>query len=376
VIVLLVAEATLWLSDRLSWPAWHKGYAVLVTLAGVGLFVLLVPLCFLGALILRWRFQFSIRSLFILTVAVAFPFSWLAAEMKKAREQRATVDEIRTCGGLLSYDWELESVSWRRIPNATPPEPAWLRKLVGGSFFESLAMISLDKTQLTDAELEHLTGLSQLRYMSLGGTKVTDAGLEYLGELRQLRDVSLNCTKVTDAGLEHLTGLSGLHSLSLYKTEVTDAGLEDLKVFSQLQWLWLDNTAVTDAGLEHLKGLSQLQWLGLTNTRVTDAGLEHLKALGQLERLWLRNSAVTDAGLEHLKGLSQLHELALDGTKVTDAGLEHLKGLSRLGALYLRNTKVTDAGVVSLQQALPNCGIETSTGVVSKGVLVPWSTDP
>ena len=93
VIVLLVAEATLWLSDRLSWPAWHKGYAVLVALAGVGLFVLLVPLCFLGALILRWRFQFSIRSLFILTVAVAFPFSWLAAEMKKAREQRATVDE-------------------------------------------------------------------------------------------------------------------------------------------------------------------------------------------------------------------------------------------------------------------------------------------
>ena len=40
VIGLLAAEATLWLSDRLGGPHWQKGYAVLVTVAGVGVFVL------------------------------------------------------------------------------------------------------------------------------------------------------------------------------------------------------------------------------------------------------------------------------------------------------------------------------------------------
>ena len=32
---LLLAECLLWLSDRLGWPAWHKGYAVLTCVAAV-----------------------------------------------------------------------------------------------------------------------------------------------------------------------------------------------------------------------------------------------------------------------------------------------------------------------------------------------------
>ena len=36
VLLLLVVEALLWLSDRLGWPAWHKGYAVLTAVAVVG----------------------------------------------------------------------------------------------------------------------------------------------------------------------------------------------------------------------------------------------------------------------------------------------------------------------------------------------------
>ena len=39
-------------------------------------------------LLFRWRFQFSIRSLLILTMLIAVPCSWLAVEMK-AGEERA-----------------------------------------------------------------------------------------------------------------------------------------------------------------------------------------------------------------------------------------------------------------------------------------------
>ena len=66
----------------------------------------------------------------------------------------------------------------------------------------------------------------------------------------------LDGTQVTDAGLEHLKGLTRLQSLDLSGTQVTDAGLEHLKGLTQLQWLSLEGTQVTDAGLEHLKGLT------------------------------------------------------------------------------------------------------------------------
>ena len=59
---------------------------------------LTVALCF------RWRFQFSLRSLLVLTVVVSIPFSWLAVEMKRAREQREAAKEVQSLGGIVMHD--------------------------------------------------------------------------------------------------------------------------------------------------------------------------------------------------------------------------------------------------------------------------------
>ena len=45
---------------------------------------------------------------------------------------------------------------------------------------------------------------------------------------------------MTDAGLEHLKGLTQLRVLNLANTKVTDAGLEHLKGLTQLRMLYLD----------------------------------------------------------------------------------------------------------------------------------------
>src|SRR5271166_4349850 len=63
VIGLLVLECLLWLSNWLGWPHWHKGYAVLVSVATVGVVMLMMLLWFAVALVFRCRFQCSIRSL-------------------------------------------------------------------------------------------------------------------------------------------------------------------------------------------------------------------------------------------------------------------------------------------------------------------------
>ena len=329
-LALLAVEGLLLLSERCGWFGFnqHKGWTVLIAVASVGAAMLLMLLWFIIALIFRWRFQFTIRSLLVLTVAVAIPCSWMATEMKAAKRQKEVVEEIENVGVSVRYDWE---VGADRIlqPNAQPPEPAWLRNLLGAGFFDNVVEASVDD----DAGLAHLKGLTQLQVLDLNFTRVSDAGLVHLKGLTQLQWLNVSLTAVSDAGLAHLKGLT------------------------QLQRLELRNTTVSDAGLAHLKGLTQLQSMDLTGTKVSEAGLAHLKGLTQLQWLELRNTTVSDAGLAHLKGLTQLQWLDLDDTTVSDAGLAHLKGLTQLRELDLSRTKVSEEGAKKLRQALPNCSI-------------------
>jgi hypothetical protein len=243
---------------------------------------------------LRW-YQYSLRSLFLLTLLVAIGMSYVAVTMKNQRKQKAAGREMEKAGA--------------RVKS----ERTWLGNV------------------LRDDSLVRIT------------------------------EVDLFPDSTPDAVLVHLQGLSQLHALSLDNTEVNDATLVHLQRVSQLQYLSLSGTKVTDAGLVHLQGLSQLQALWLERTQVTGAGLANLQGLEQLRHLWLDSSNVADGGLVHLQRLSQLQTLSLDNTRVTDAGLVHLHGMSQLGWLRLGRTKVSDEGVRKLQQALPNCTIDTGT---------------
>ncbi len=66
-------------------------------------------------------------------------------------------------------------------------------------------------------------------FVFLGGTQVTDAGLEHLKGLTSLQTLDLGDTFVSDAGLEHLKGLTSLQNLSLWDTKVTDEGVKKLQ---------------------------------------------------------------------------------------------------------------------------------------------------
>jgi len=65
--------------------------------------------------------------------------------------------------------------------------------------------------------------------------------------------VLLSDTQITDAGLEHLKGLTSLQWLDLRYTQITDTGLEHLKGLTSLQWLELNSTRVTDTGIKKLQ---------------------------------------------------------------------------------------------------------------------------
>jgi tRNA A-37 threonylcarbamoyl transferase component Bud32/Leucine-rich repeat (LRR) protein len=283
------------------------------------------------------------------------------------------------------------------------------------------------QTLLTDDERRQgirgspgVTRNNQIVALDLRQSKVTNAGLQHLKELKNLRRLALKSDQLTAAGLKHLAGLQKLNCLlydgaatdellavlhqngqihvlpsatvrpahttsdqldaraendagivSLGLGEITDAGVKYLAGLKNLQLLGVGGPGITDEGLKHLGGLQELQTLNLSGTKVTPAGLKHLAGLKKLQRLGIANDHVTDEALEVLHQSRQIHILQLPtgvgnsqplsddaitdilidssrGYRITNKGLQYLAGLKSLKKLYLSDLPITDEGLQHL----------------------------
>jgi Leucine-rich repeat (LRR) protein len=169
--------------------------------------------------------------------------------------------------------------------------------------------------------------VSRATTLDLSDGKVDDTKLK--DQLRKVRDIQfldLSDTDVTDAGLAHLAGVTTLLRLELNGTKVSDAGLKNLATLPNLQVLGLYKTKITDEGLKkHLSKLTMLQSLNLRGTKITDAGIGYLRGLRELRTLSVSGTGVTDAALENLKGFKELQYLWREDTKITEAGYKRLQ---------------------------------------------------
>ena len=116
-----------------------------------------------------------------------------------------------------------------------------------------------------------------LRVLQLMGTNVTDADLVHLRGLTKLEGLGLRSTAVTGSGLAQLTGLKKLNFINLADTRLTDAEMPTLGKFPGITGLNLSNTKITDAGLIHLKSMERLTKINLAGTAVTNAGVAEAK---------------------------------------------------------------------------------------------------
>jgi hypothetical protein len=87
IVGLLASEGFLLASEHYQWFAFnrHKGWTSLIAVAAVAAAIVLMFLWFLAAVVLRRHFQFGVRLLLVLTLAVAVPCSWIAVGMKQGR---------------------------------------------------------------------------------------------------------------------------------------------------------------------------------------------------------------------------------------------------------------------------------------------------
>jgi len=178
----------------------------------------------------RHRFQYSLRTLFLITLACSLVCSYTAVRMQKAKRQREAVKAFAQYGLQVVYDYQCDislSECWKE---PEPPGPEWLRNLVGIDFLCNAIVLRADfGGDSGDIDFIRLNDLPCLQGLSLDGLNVNDSALVHVKQLTGLKSLILSNTHVTDAGLLHLKELSHLRNLELSNTLVTDQGVKRLQ---------------------------------------------------------------------------------------------------------------------------------------------------
>jgi hypothetical protein len=126
-------------------------------------------------------------------------------------------------------------------------------KFAGEDAHRAVVEVDLSRTPATDADLDVLRPLAQLRAVNLSGAAITDRGLAALGDCRSLKKLNLNLTKISDAGLASLADLPELEELYLIETALTDASAADLQRLGHLKQLVLLRTSISSAAVNQLR---------------------------------------------------------------------------------------------------------------------------
>jgi hypothetical protein len=213
---------------------------------------------------------------------------------------------------------------------------------------------------ITDARLDELQELPQLRRIVLTGESFSDAGLRFLSGSPLLKEVDLSGTRIGGGGLVALPENSGVVSLNVEGSAFNDVGAAAVTRLQSLHTLDLGSTDITDNAAVALKTLPHLASLDVASTKITSAFVAELAGMPRLRKLQISDTAIDDAALEALAANPppRLKWLQIERTKVTADGLRKLAAIKTLKQIDIEG-KIDglDAAKAELKSALPGLDI-------------------
>jgi hypothetical protein len=164
-------------------------------------------------------FQFSLRTLLMVTLIVCVGLGWLVAERNRiAKRTKVLQPRIRNLG----------------------VQPKWRIWLLGND--PGRYATDIDSWDCDDVSAEQLSGCLDLKYLYLNISPITDSGVKHLARLPKLSSLELTGTQVTDAGLEHLATLPKLESLYLDETKISkEAAMKLMRRMPNLRLIYHSN---------------------------------------------------------------------------------------------------------------------------------------
>lgn len=216
----------------------------------------------------------------------------------------------------------------------------------------------------TSLQINSSHGVLGNRKLALSGTEISDEGLARLYNAAELEGIELP-SRITDRGLQHLYGLSKLKYVVLAGSRITDRGLAAL-IDRSLPLTEIDISGcsgLTDTGLALVARLPLLRQLQVDNTNAGPHLLTAVAELAQLELLSLGDCLkVDDTALRPLldaPSQPRLKFLRLSGTAITDISMKTVDRdrFPNLEGLDLRNTRVTPETTSLLRKRLAGCRV-------------------
>lgn len=120
----------------------------------------------------RTWLQFSLRGFLVVLTTGCL---WLGWQVERAREQQQAVKAIEASGGEVTYDWsefKQAGASPFAVDRGQPGGPAWLRRLIGEDFFQTVETVNfLNASSRLDLEIRRaipsLQRLPSLKYVAV-----------------------------------------------------------------------------------------------------------------------------------------------------------------------------------------------------------------
>jgi len=280
------------------------------------------------------RFQFTIRSMLLVTALVGVLLAIRQPAVRKYGSQRIAAEKLLDVGARITVE---------------PIRPASLRWLVANGDLGPITTVRLEGCRQPGDSLAALADLPDLKHLYLPNSAVTDDHLQHVAGLGRIRRLALWRTQITERGFRHLEGLENLELLDIHGSRVSEDALPHLARLPHLRQI-ITTMTLTDRGLACLRTFPHHPSIvrgKIVVEGVTDRGMADLGALTSIQELEIRNSNVSAEGYAQLVRLRRLAGLNVSGATCDDASLAQIHRIASLRSLsvHSRPAQVSLGGI-------------------------------
>ncbi len=239
--------------------------------------------------------------------------------------------------------------------------------------FEHLESLNFGESNVSDAGLRHLTGLTELKYLNLVGTLVTDDGLRQLSGLKNLEKLPIRNSDLSFAATTEML-IEGQHQSLPDALQITEVLVPPVRLpQGESEFLDLRDFRLNESDLATISQYQPARSLFLPTMQISDQGLSYLGELHSLERLWIAGGKITRHGMSRLAFLVNLEELFLTDCELEADALASLgDSLPRLRILNLSGSLRNDTELESLGELTRLQMLIVDSGSLSDVTINNW----
>ena len=219
-----------------------------------------------------------------------------------------------------------------QLSGSIPPELGRLTKLED---------IRLQDNLLSGSIPSELSNLTKLQYLYLDGNQLSGSIPPELGRLTKLQDIRLQDNRLSGSIPSELSNLTKLQDLYLDGNQLSGSIPPELGSLAELQILDIEENQLTGSIPSELGSLTSLEVLHLARNQFTGSIPSELGSLTNLESLYLGRNQLTGSIPSELGSLTSLEALQLEENQLSGSIPSELGSLTNLVEFRLQGNQLS-----------------------------------